>query len=342
MIFGGKFLASVAVAAMTMGVAVGNGQPDFFPAVVDVGLYAQCYVLPPSLPVDFVMTKVMERFDEVEPGYTHVDGGQPLPDDWVDPNLDPLAMNVGEAERRRMRNLRAAAGEGVADVDDYHRRLVINVCKKCQNAKRFKRCIKNKCSGKTGRRRQLKGYDWSKSSALQDALDASEEVSKIAAKDKASATKKSAMGKTDLAAAHSEKASILEEMAGLYAKKAQYLQQRKELFDRQDKLLEKSGVDGTVVTDWKKVLNDVARILNAMTDNKQDLKDIDELAAEKEELIKLTKGYEKTWTKAIDAMDVTEAQLKSVGKMEKALNQVVQEFTRKYGCELGIVVSRLA
>lgn len=53
-------------------------------------------------------------------------------------------------------------------------------------------------------------------------------------------------------------------------------------------------------------------------------------------------SLESQWTKAMQVVGVTEEEIKSVGKLEHDLNKVVGWFTKHYGCQLGVVVEKLA
>jgi len=147
-----------------------NDKEEFvdFPSFVDIELVADCDVVPPSLPVWFVMEKVVEWFDEAKPGMITLEPGEVYVVD--DPNSvetttssstaleESLAQQLGvnavvQDGEGQVRYLRGAGTTTDLDLVDlmetqYHRNLPIKVCPRCRNARQWKRCLKVRRKGR--------------------------------------------------------------------------------------------------------------------------------------------------------------------------------------------------
>lgn len=186
------------------------------------------------------------------------------------------------------------------------------------------------------------GYDWDKEDSIQDALEHGSELKLAAGEIRDGALQHKVEGDLELADVMLEKAAVLEETAELRVQKAQLVGERNDLRLQQVAMVEEIDGGRKLAKKLLKIEKDVLKIMGEMTLMGHDMKELKEAAKESEKFMKQRLKYEKVWQKAIDALGVTEDELKSVGKVEQALNRVVKWFTNSYGCELGVVITRLS
>jgi len=117
---------------------------DAFPELVDVSLVADCEVVPEGLPIDFIMSKITERFDlqkpgmeDLEPGEVYVTDNSVLSGDFTG-DLDTDAADP--VARRGLRGLLPLLQQ--TEEGQNHRFLGINLCPVCKKAKYWKKCLK--------------------------------------------------------------------------------------------------------------------------------------------------------------------------------------------------------
>lgn len=385
---------------------------DDLPPVVDVALHTNADEIPEKLPVDFIMMKVMERFDLEVPGYKEVLPGDPL-DGWV-PEIDPdggvdevhhlpsLALSEIMEDPARvtwkdgdpMVYKDQIAAEQAGEEEEHRRRLAIYVCPTCRRRIKWKRCIKNLCKASNRRRRQrqlssstaavetpetsrnLRGrrlsevgeqerkehapidlsahhspdntrhrmlkYDWDKEEAVPDALEDSEYWRNLAQTIRFIASEHLRKEEVDVASVLNEKAQVLEDMAALLSEKATQLMDKYFLHDKANQIIDHSGVEDSVKRDINSEEKEVMLTKVEIKARKEHMKELKKIYKEAEKYSKQMEKYEKVWMKAMEVLSVTTDDLKAIGKMEHALNQVVRWFSKSYGAELGIEVERLA
>lgn len=185
------------------------------------------------------------------------------------------------------------------------------------------------------------GFDWDREDSIPKALEKAEKLRAFAKELRGLALDHQLAGESEMEAALVEEASLLEDTAALLVEKAQLVGERNYLQQQQANLVAGSGVNSTVSELLDSIELDILKIKDEMTKKQREMKD---LQAERKASGKYDKKrveYESVWQKAIEALGITEHELKCVGKVEQALNRVVKWFSLKYGCELGVVVVRM-
>jgi len=104
------------------------------PEVLDVALHCDCDVVDPSMPVDFIFGKVMERFDFQEPDYEDVEAGEALDPDDYGPDDNPWGNGVRRKHRLLQRpSTSTGLGNTRRNLNDRRRQLQIATCPRCKS-----------------------------------------------------------------------------------------------------------------------------------------------------------------------------------------------------------------
>jgi len=126
----------------------GNGNGGYayvdFPDLVDVALVANCDVLPKALPVDFVLKKIIERFDQNKPGMVDLEPGEVYVTNGDANTPGDFASNPFQVRRGLRNELPYHLSTTEQDEDQNHRHLDMMVCPQCNNHANWRVCVKNR------------------------------------------------------------------------------------------------------------------------------------------------------------------------------------------------------